>query len=103
MNLKHFLVSIFFIFFLGAGLAGNAMGQDANIKDLKSYSCKDIMRLSCGERDLAIGVMHAFLLGKKGTTQFDVQKIAESTDKFIEYCLDNPKDNALESMEKLTK
>jgi hypothetical protein len=103
MKLKYFLVSIFFIFFIGAGLVGNAMGQDANLKDLKSYSCKDIMRLSGEDRDLAIGVLHAFLLGKNGTTQFDVQKLGESTDKFIEYCLDNPKDNALESMEKLTQ
>jgi hypothetical protein len=103
MKLKHFLVSVFFIFFLGAGLAGNAMGQDANVKDLKSYSCKDIMRFSGGDRDLAIGVLHAFLLGKKGTTQFDVQKLADSTDNFIEACLDNPNDNALELMEKLTK
>lgn len=103
MKLKHFLVSVFCIFFLGAGLAGNAMGQDAKIIDLKSYSCKDIMRLSGGDRDLAIGVLHAFLLGKKGTTQFNVQKLADSTDKFIEACLDNPNDNALELMEKLTK
>lgn len=103
MTLKHFMVSILFVFFLSAGLAGNAMGQDANLKDLKSYSCKDIMRLSGEDRDLAIGVLHAYLLGKKGTTQFDVQTLAESTDKFIEHCLDNPNDKALESMETLTK
>lgn len=103
MKLKHFLVSVFFIFILGAGLAGNAMGQDANLKDLKSYSCKDIMRLSGGDRDLAIGVLHAYFLGEKGTTQFDVQKLSDRTDKFIESCLDNPKDNAFELMEKLTK
>ncbi len=100
---KRFWISLFLVVLLSVNLAAIAMGQDSAIKDLNDYTCKDVMRMSGGDRDVAIGVIHAFLLGKKGTTRFDSQKLGEATDKFIEYCLDNPKEKALSVMEKMTK
>ena len=44
-----------------------------------------------------------YLLGKKGTTEFDTEKMSEATDKFIEYCLDNPTAKALDVMGKFIK
>ncbi len=38
-----------------------------------------------------------------GTTQFDVQALSDLTDRYIDYCLDNPNDNALAAFEKLGK
>ena len=43
------------------------------------------------------------MLGKKGTTKFDVETLATITDKFLDYCLDNPKENALAAFEKIAR
>ncbi len=51
---------------LVVSLSGDTMGQDAKIiKGLKSYSCKDIMRFSGGDRDLAIRCSACLSLGEK--------------------------------------
>jgi hypothetical protein len=34
---------------------------------------------------------------------FDVEVLSDLTDRFIDYCLDNPTDNALAAFEKLAK
>jgi len=91
------------VLLLGIAFAGVAAGQDEGMKDLNNYVCKDVMRMSGTERDVAIGVLHAFILGKKGTTVVDVKKLSDATDRFIEHCLDNPNDKAVETMEKMTK
>ena len=101
-TVKGFSIMMVMFFCLGGALSGTAMGQDEQ-KDISSYSCKDVMRMSGTDRELALAVLHAFILGKKGTTKFDVPKLTNATDEFVEYCLDNPKDNALAVMEKFTK
>ena len=68
--------------------------------DLNNYQCKDIMRLSGEDRDIAIGVFHGYLLGKKNTTKYDAQKLAGATDEVLEFCLDNPNTKALQAFEK---
>jgi len=79
------------------------MGEEQGLHDLSNYACKDVMRMSGSERDLAIVALHAFILGKKGVTTFDVGKLSGTTDTFVETCLDNPSDKALATMEKLSK
>ena len=69
--------------------------------DLRDSSCKEIMRLSSDEREIAIALAHGYVLGKKGTTQYQVEVLANITDQFIDYCLDHPTENALASFEKL--
>jgi hypothetical protein len=59
------------------------------------------MRLSGNDRDIAIAFAHGYVLGKKGTTQYDVDALAQITDRFIDYCLDHPADKALQSFENL--
>jgi hypothetical protein len=61
------------------------------------------MRLSGSEREVSLALVHGYRLGKMGTTQFDVEALSDLTDAFIEYCLDNPAENALEAFEKLGK
>jgi hypothetical protein len=100
---KSFWASLFLVFSLSVGSVGIAMGQDETIQDLNDYTCKDVMRMSGGDRDMAIVGFHAFVLGKKSTTKFNVTKLGEATDRFVEYCLDNPKEKALSVMEKMTK
>ena len=72
-------------------------------RDLGSSSCKDLMRMSGADRDIALAFVHGYALGKKGTTRYDVEKLSEITDRFLDYCLDHPAENALRSFEKIAR
>ena len=72
-------------------------------KDLSAFQCKDLMRLSGGEREYALAFVHGYRLGKMNTTQYEIEALAAITEKFIDHCLDNPNDNALAVFEKLGK
>ena len=67
-------------------------------KDLNDYSCKDVMVFTIDNREIAIALLHGYFLGKQGTTTFNTEKLAKRTDQFIDYCLDNPKEKALNAM-----
>lgn len=91
---------------LAAAAGSSALAADApkgSTRDLNEYSCKDVMRLSGQDRDVALALTHGYVLGKKGTTKFEVDALAGITDKFIDYCLDNPKANALEAFERIAR
>jgi hypothetical protein len=75
----------------------------SSTKDLNEYACKDVMRLSGSEREVSLALLHGYRLGKMGETQFDVEVLSDLTDRFIDYCLDNPNDKALATFEKLGK
>ena len=84
----------------------NALAADPpsqNARDMKNSTCKDVMILSGQDRDVALALAHGYVLGKKGTTKYEIDKLAQITDKFIDYCLDNPKENALAAFEKIAK
>ena len=78
-------------------------GELSETKDLKDSQCRDVMILSGEDREIAIAFVHGYMLGKKNTTRYVPEKLGEATDKFMDYCLDNPKDNALAAFEKFTK
>jgi len=63
--LKRFLTLFIFMIFLIVGLGGTAMGQDHTLKDLNDYSCKDVMRMSGGDRDVRSASFMPFYWGKK--------------------------------------
>jgi hypothetical protein len=84
-------------------LYATAGAAEDEVVDMNNYLCKDIMRMSGEERGLALGVMHGYALGKKGATSFKPDDANALSNDFIEYCLDNPSDKALESFEKLMK
>jgi hypothetical protein len=71
--------------------------------DLTQYLCKDIMRMSDDERAVSIGVLHGYRLGTKGEKSFAPDELADITNRFIEYCLDNPHEKAMASFSKLAK
>jgi hypothetical protein len=85
-------------------LGGSAvLAEEApETKDLNGYVCKDVMILSGEDRDMALAMLHGLRLGEKKTTQFVTEVLAEATDKYINYCLDNPNANALEAFRKFT-
>ena len=77
--------------------------ESSNKKDLSEFLCKDVMRLSGSERENALALVHGYRLGKMNTTQYEIETLSDLTDRFIDYCLDNPNDKALASFEKLGK
>ncbi len=82
---------------------GALAAEQPQKRDLGTYLCKDVMRLAGQDRDVALALAHGYVLGKKGATKYDVETLSKITDKFIDFCLDNPKALALQSFEKIAK
>ena len=72
--------------------------QDKGDRTIEQYSCKDVMRESGGNRDVAVAFLHGYLLGKSGGSRFNVETLRKQTDAFIERCLDNPAIRAVDAM-----
>ena len=101
-SLRHLTSAVMAAVFL---ISGNSAYAEApsSPKDLNDFLCKDVMRMSGSERENALALLHGYSLGKKNTTQFQVEALAAVTDNFIDHCLDNPGDKALAAFEKVAK
>ena len=77
--------------------------MDPKSGDLKNYLCRDLMRFSGSERDISVGVLQGYLLGKRNTTKYDERELEKLTDQVFDYCLDNPNTVALSAFEKFGK
>ncbi len=75
--------------------------QDTNERTVEQYACKDILRESGSNRDVAIAFLHGFLLGKSGGSKFNLETLKTQTDAFLERCLENPHDKAIDTMMKV--
>ena len=83
-------------------LAQSVVAQE-RLRTVEQYACKDVMRERGADRDVAIAFVHGFLLGKSGQTRFDLEKLHKESDAFIERCLENPAEPALEAMIKVKR
>jgi HdeA/HdeB family len=89
---------------LGALLPGIAISAQSNSeRSVDQFTCKDIMRESGPNRDTAIAFAHGYLLGKSGSSTFNTETLEKQTDAFIERCLDNPGEKALDAMIKVKR
>jgi hypothetical protein len=88
------------IFLVGLGL-GQASAQGVNIRNIEQYTCKDVMREHGANRDVTISFLHGFLLGKSGSSTFNLDVLHKQTNDFIERCLDNPGERAVDAMAKV--
>jgi len=79
----------------------SAMAQDTNNRSIDQYTCKDVMREHGDNRDVSIAFLHGYLLGKSGKSDFNLDGLHKQTNAFIEYCLDNPHDKAIDAMAKI--
>jgi HdeA/HdeB family len=59
------------------------------------------MRENGSDRDVAIAFLHGFLLGKSGSAAFNLDTLHKQTNDFIERCLDNPGQKAIDAMSKI--
>ena len=75
-----------------------ASAQAQKDRTVEQYLCKDVMRESGDNRDVAIAFLHGFLLGKSGKSNFNVDTLRKQSDRFIEICLDKPGDRAINVM-----
>jgi len=81
-----------------------AWSQDQNSnRTIEQYSCKEIMRESGSNREVAVAFLHGFLLGKSGGSMFNLDTLAKQTDAFLDSCLDNPNEKAVDTMLKIKK
>jgi hypothetical protein len=60
----------------GAALAQTS--KDTGDRTVEQYACKDVMRESGGNRDVAIAFLHGFLLGKSGGSGFNVETLRKT-------------------------
>jgi hypothetical protein len=87
---------------LGAGIGANSVyAQDTGQHSVDKYTCKEIMRESGSDRDAAIAFIHGYLVGKGGSPTFNVETLEKQTDAFVDRCLDNPNEKALDVMMKV--
>jgi hypothetical protein len=75
-----------------------AFAQQGNSRSVEQYLCKDVMREHGDNRDVAIAFLHGFMLGKSGSSAFDLDDLHKKTTGFIEYCLDHPAEKAVDAM-----
>lgn len=80
---------------------GSTVAQQAGTRSVEQYTCKDVMREHGSDRDVAIAFLHGFLLGKSGSSTFDRAALHKQTRDFIDQCLDNPGEKAVDVMSKL--
>jgi hypothetical protein len=95
---------------LGAGIGAGlltavtlslAAAPNAKNRNIDQYTCKDVMRESGANRDVAIAFLHGFLLGKSGGATFNIDVLHKQTNDFIERCLENPHEKAVDAMSKV--
>ena len=102
-NLKS-VMSVFAVSaVISLSLGGAAHAGDAQVKNVNDFTCKDVMRTSAADRDIAVAFMHGYLLAKSGKDTFNKATLGAATDNFVEACLDNPKDVAIATMKKQLK
>lgn len=92
-------------FGFAALLAGSSLwpasARAANGRTVDQYTCKDVMREHGDNRDVTIAFLHGYVLGKSGSPAFDVESLHKQTRDFIERCLDNPNEKAIDAMAKV--
>lgn len=98
-TLKAGLVAVTFA--LGAATTAPAAAQEETAtRDINDITCRDVIRMSGDDRDIAIAFLHGYILGDGESTEFVVEELYLATDLFIEYCLDNTDDAAVEALRK---
>ncbi len=98
--LKAGLVAMTFA--LGAAMTVPAGAQDEEpaARDINDITCRDVIRMSGDDRDIAVAFLHGYILGDGDSTEFVVEELYLATDLFIEYCLDNTGAVAVDALRK---
>jgi hypothetical protein len=82
-------------------LSNPCAAQEAKDRTVEQYVCRDVVRESGADRDVAIAFLHGFLLGKSGGSKFNLDALQRQSNEFIERCLDNLAERAVDAMLKV--
>jgi len=74
--------------------------QETGDRTIEQFLCKDVMRDSGSNRDVAIAFLHGYLIGKSGSSKFNIDTLRKQSDLFVDRCLDNPNEKAVDAMTK---
>jgi len=97
-------VNILAVAAIFGAVTSSATAQDSGAdRTVDQYTCKDILRENGAPREVAVAFLHGYLLGKGGGTKFNIEALLKQTDAFIDHCLDNSKDKAIDAMMKAKK
>lgn len=59
--------------------------------DIEGMTCRYLLTAGGDERDLLLSFFHGYMAGKAGDdAEHNVETMADTTDKVIEYCVDAP-------------
>ena len=75
-----------------------ASAQEDGDRSIDQFLCKDVMRDSGANRDVAVAFLHGYLLGQDKAARFNLGRVQRQTEAFVERCLDNPNQKAIEEM-----
>ena len=67
------------------------------IVDLKAMDCRELLRLDGGSRDDVVLFMQGYISGQKQEMMIDLGSLSLSTDKAVDFCIDNPSKTVLEA------
>ncbi len=56
---------------------GAAGAHDWRFRTVEQYACKEIMPEGGSQRDAAIAFLHGFILGKSGSSQFNLDELTK--------------------------
>ena len=98
-TIKSFISVVTVSAVVSLGTVGVAHAGE-EMKNINEFKCKDILRTSGEDRDIAVGFLHGYLLGKSGKETFNKEKLMKATDGFIEACLDNTGAVAVKTLQK---
>ncbi len=103
MRQKATLIALLGLTIASALYATPVGAQEASMRRVEEYTCKDVMRESGANREVAIAFLHGYLLGKSERQIVDVGAFAKETKAFMEQCLDHPNDSAAATMLKIKR
>ena len=98
IRMKPLFAAALLVGMLGAAAAS---AQDVADRTVEQYTCKDILREGGSNRDVAIAFLHGYLVGKSGSSKFNIGVLTKQTDEFIDQCLDSPAAKAVDIMTKI--
>jgi hypothetical protein len=96
--MKTFITFSFAVLALASTATSCAFAQDNGDRTIDQYACKDIVRESGSLREVAIAFLHGYALGKSGNSQFNLEALMKQTDAFLDRCIENPNQKAIEAM-----
>jgi hypothetical protein len=68
------------------------MRDDKSNIELKSISCRRLLKLNDSDKEATLVFFHGYMSGKKSELTVDVPALSEVSDKVIDHCIDNPND-----------